>query len=175
MTSTALASPVTHSFPPEDLMDWHLTRIMRHHNETHNQKPAVISTLQKFLCSLCSRLGLHLSYRGEVKEEEQELHHTYRVSDRLLIEFRSYGPLSKRTYRPIQQPQTLERFQRFLDDLNGKIEAPHNAAITDLLRCLTVVNEKDFLIDLYTDTEESFLEIRSPQLRQSIEFTITHG
>lgn len=174
MTSTAIA-PMTHMFAPDELLDWHLTRVMRKHNEDYNQKPAVINALQKFLCSLCSRLGLKLSYRGEVKEAEQELHHTYRVSDRLAIEFHAYGPLSKRTYRPIQHPQTLEAFQRFLDNLNTKIDAPHNAAITDLLRCLTVVNEKDFLIDLYSDTEESYLEIRSPQLRQSIEFTITHG
>lgn len=175
MTSTALAGPITHSFNPEDVMDWHLTRIMRKHNEDYNQKPAVLHTLQKFLCSLCSRLGLKLSYRSEFKEEEQEVHQTYRVSDRLSIEFHTYGPLSRRTQKPIQKPQTLEAFQRFLDNLNGLIEAPHNAAITDLLRCLTVVNEKDFLIDLYSDAEESFLEIRSPQLRQSIEFTITHG
>ncbi len=161
----------TLSIEPKDVMDWELTQGLRVHNEHFNSKTTVLCQLQKFVCSLCSRMNWKLQY--DVSIQDQEIKHEYKLSEKLSISFSAFGPLS-RSVTTSGSPQSLKQFQAFLEQVEDNLQAPVNGAITDLLRCMTVVNEKDFLIDSYNDEDHSYLELKSPGLRQVFQFMIDH-
>ena len=161
----------TLSIEPQDAMDWELTKGLREYNEQFNSKTTVLCQLQKFVCSLCSRMGWKLHY--DVSIQDQEIKHEYKLGDKLSIRFSAFGPLN-RSVATSGTPQTLKQFQAFLEQIEDNVKAPVNGAVTDMLRCMTVVNEKEFLIDSYKDEEYSFLELKSPSLRQMFQFTVNH-
>ena len=161
----------TLSIDPKDVMDWENTQGIRVNNDTFNTKTTVLCQLQKFICSLCSRLDWKLDYKVSI--QEQEIKHEYQLADKMHIRFSAFGPLN-RSVATSGTPQSLKQLQSFLEQIEDSVKAPVNGAVTDMLRCMTVVNEKDFLIDAYNDEEHSYLELKSPGLRQLFQFTINH-
>ena len=156
---------------PQDTMDWENTQGLRVHNDLFNLKTTVHCQLQKFACSLCSRLDWPLDYKVSV--QDQEVKHEYKLGDSVRVMFSTFGPLG-RFSTTSGSPQSLKQFQAFLEKLGSSVQSPVNGAVTDMLRCMTVPNEKDFLIDAYNDDDHSYLELKSPSLRQVFQFTIDH-